>query len=360
MSLKTLAPRLLTSRRIQAAARSARALRRRLTGRQPAVMAFLEAGDPASDLLNAALDALESAGPIRVQRYRVGPPDRAAAPEPERLAAFHSSDAQALAETHGLVPRPVSMDLPPGEDLRRRLGHYSSASVVFEGEWYTGVERLHYLEARLGAPPGTARFAPPAEAPSAPPGGEIEMFLSLRSPYSYIALMRVFDLAGRWGASIRLRPVLPMVMRGLPVPREKRFYIVRDCKREADRFGLPFGNIVDPVGAGVERGLALVPLAREKGILPAYLQSFMTGVWAQGVDSASDDGLKMLTLRAGIGWAEAEAALAREDWRAEMETNRQALFDLGLWGVPCFRVGGHVTWGQDRLWRVGRWLNGQS
>ena len=45
------------------------------------------------------------------------------------------------------------------------------------------------------------------------------------------------------GASITLRPVLPMVMRALPVPLKKRLYIIRDCKREAERFDLPFGNI---------------------------------------------------------------------------------------------------------------------
>ena len=184
------------------------------------------------------------------------------------------------------------------------------------------------------------------------------MFLSLRSPYSYIAMMRITDLAQRWGATLKLRPVLPMVMRGLPVPREKRFYIVRDCKREADRFGLPFGRIVDPVGAGVERGLALVPLAREAGVLPAYLQSFLTGVWSQGLDVTTQGGLQGITARVGLDESSVRAALSNESWRDEMDANRRALFDLGLWGVPSFRVGNQVTWGQDRLWRVGRWLNG--
>jgi len=29
-----------------------------------------------------------------------------------------------------------------------------------------------------------------------------------------------------------------------------------------------------------------------------------------------------------------------------------ALFELGLWGVPGFRVGDAGIWGQDRLWAV--------
>lgn len=57
-------------------------------------------------------------------------------------------------------------------------------------------------------------------------------------------------LARRYGADLRLRYILPMVMRGLPVPLVKRRYILLDAKREADRAGLPFGRIVDPVGGG--------------------------------------------------------------------------------------------------------------
>ena len=50
-----------------------------------------------------------------------------------------------------------------------------------------------------------------------------------------------------------LRPVLPMVMRGLPVPREKQLYIVLDTKREAEDAGVAFGRMLNrytdtPVG----------------------------------------------------------------------------------------------------------------
>ena len=28
------------------------------------------------------------------------------------------------------------------------------------------------------------------------------------------------------------------------------------------------------------------------------------------------------------------------------------MMDLGIWGVPSFRVGDVSTWGQDRLWLI--------
>jgi len=89
----------------------------------------------------------------------------------------------------------------------------------------------------------------------------LEFFLSLRSPYTYIAMERSFDLSHRLPVDLVLRPVLPMVMRGLPVPREKQLYIVLDTKREAEDAGVPFGRVCDPVGRPVERCFSLYPCA---------------------------------------------------------------------------------------------------
>ena len=63
----------------------------------------------------------------------------------------------------------------------------------------------------------------------------IHFFCSLRSPYTWLALDRIFQLAEYYQAELKLRFVLPMVMRGLPVPIEKRLYILLDSKREANR-----------------------------------------------------------------------------------------------------------------------------
>ena len=36
-----------------------------------------------------------------------------------------------------------------GDEKRRRLGHYLGATFFYGGEWYWGIDRLHYLERRL-------------------------------------------------------------------------------------------------------------------------------------------------------------------------------------------------------------------
>jgi len=93
--------------------------------------------------------------------------------------------------------------------------------------------------------PDTATQWPQALGNLAP---AVDFFFSLRSPYSAIAAQRLFALANPAGIQVNLRFVLPMVMRGLPVPRHKRQYISLDAAREAHRLGVPFGRINDPVG----------------------------------------------------------------------------------------------------------------
>jgi 2-hydroxychromene-2-carboxylate isomerase len=184
---------------------------------------------------------------------------------------------------------------------------------------------------------------------------ELHFFCSLRSPYTYLAVARVLRLAECYDARLQLRFVLPMVMRGLPVPREKRLYILRDTKREAESLGLPFGRIVDPVGVPTERGLAVLHHAIEAGKGPRFLESFMRGVWAGGIDAGSEGGLSRLAERAGLDVAFVTAALRDSSWRAVAQANREDMLALGLWGVPSFRVDRNpARWGQDRLWQVER------
>ncbi len=255
--------------------------------------------------------------------------------------------------------RPATSPRP--SQLRQRLGHYLGATLYYAGEWYWGLDRLHHLERRLQAlgagrggssgplfepEPDLDRPTPVADAPA------IDFFLSLRSPYTALATPRLFRLGASTGAPVRLRPVLPMAMRGLPVPREKSLYIMHDAAREAHFHTIPFGRINDPLGRPTERGMALIPLAERAGQGQAYVASFMRGVWSEGIDAGSDRGLRRIAERAGLSWADAQNALHDERWRVAAEANRAEMFALGLWGVPSFRVRDTAVWGQDRLWAV--------
>jgi 2-hydroxychromene-2-carboxylate isomerase len=182
------------------------------------------------------------------------------------------------------------------------------------------------------------------------------MYHSLRSPYSYLALRSAFSIADAFGVELDVRPVLPMVMRGLSVPTSKLKYILKDADREARRHNIPFGNPFDPVGEGVERCLAVLAYAKAQGKARDFLLSVGEAIWAEGIDVASDDGMRHATERSGLFWPGVASALRDEGWKVEVEANRESLFAAGLWGVPSFIAGELVLWGRDRDWLLARQL----
>lgn len=296
--------------------------------------------------------------------------DQVSVQTPAQASAQTPAQAQASTQAQALTPsasaEAVQQALLAGQKRRQELGHYLGASFYFEGEWYWGLDRLPYLEERLRGLLRKGRtfnvFAArrevqlQADEQAGLPSDQrpqLEMFLSFRSPYTWIALPRAVALAKAWNAELRLRFVLPMVMRGLKVPLAKRKYIVMDTKREAERLGLPFGRIADPVGKPTERGLAVLHHAIAAGKGEVFALSFLRGVFAEGISAYTDKGLLKLCQRAGISEQQMQAALADDSWRAVAEANRADMFAQGNWGVPAFRVNqGQVYWGQDRLWLV--------
>lgn len=249
---------------------------------------------------------------------------------------------------------------------QKRLGHYNSAMLHYAGEWYWGVDRLPCLIdrlAELGAANGdgySAKLAslrqatqvslpvtPPIAAKELPP---LELFHSFRSPYSYLALPRVFAIADAFGLELKLRPVLPMVMRGLKVPRTKLLYIAKDTMREAERLGVPYGNIADPVGPGAERCLAVFQYAESENKARDFMLNAGTAIWSEAVDVSTDAGMRKVTGRTGLFWPDVVAAMASDDWRSPVEENRESMMESGSWGVPTLRLGDEVFWGQDRDW----------
>lgn len=261
----------------------------------------------------------------------------------------------------------VERRLAAGNRLRAKRRHYSGGMFWYAGEWYWGVDRLHHLERRLAAlgarrASSTSRFdRPPIDAGPVRDDGRLslEIFPSLRSPYTALIFERSLALAAQAEVPVSLRPVLPMVMRGVPAPAAKGIYIMTDALREAEYLGEPFGNMLDPIGRPVERGFSLWPFASRGGRGGAFIAAFLRAAFAEGRPTGTDEALQRIVEEAGLSFEEARSELDGEAWRAELEANRQTMYDeLGLWGVPAFRLRGPegepdlVVWGQDRLWLV--------
>ena len=262
--------------------------------------------------------------------------------------------------------------LSANEDLLKDNGHYLSAMMHYGNEWYWGLDRLQYLERRfndLGIHSGGASHTDikinydatqrdfcqrmsKQDVVDAAKKQPLELFWSIRSPYSYIAIVRARQLASHYNIPFIVKPVLPMVMRRMQVPKNKTNYIARDASREAHQYNIPFGRIADPLGKGVENCYALYEFADSQGKGVEFLESYARGVWSQGIRSDTEAGLKTLVERVGLNWQDAQPLLKDENWRVWAQSNLAELYGHGLWGVPSFKYGDVRVFGQDRIDRI--------
>lgn len=291
------------------------------------------------------------------------------------LWAGDEAGLKALAEKYGCASdAETAACIEAGTARRQTLKHYSGAMFYYGQEWYWGVDRLYHLEKRLSALSADQQSGQPLIVPRPPvEAGErrdsgrltLEVYPSLRSPYTSISFDRVVQLASDTGVNLVVRPVLPMVMRGVPATREKGMYIFTDAAREAREAGIPYGNFYDPIGNPARRCYSLFPWAQEQGRGAELLSSFLRAAFAQGINTNTDKGLKKVVENAGLDWQQAKARVGQPGWEKLLEENRLTMYEVGLWGVPSFRLlnenGEQVLalWGQDRLWLFAREIQRQ-
>jgi 2-hydroxychromene-2-carboxylate isomerase len=396
-----------------AARRAVAGLRQRLDKEPRRLDFYFDIADPWSYLVAQAVSRLVEAYPVELAVHVVTPPASDVDPQPGLRAKHAVRDAQLLAEYWNLdfpgkkeadpgalreVGSALIRERPAKEQLGaaiqlaqsmwsgdrkaltkhlgtwgtestnsiapilnakyselRKAGHYQGAMLSYGGEWYWGIDRLPYLEAELAKDFGTDLVHVVMPRADSERGAlelskkplTCEMWLSFRSPYSYIAVEQIEAALG--DVPLQLRPVLPMVTRGLPVPSVKKLYIVRDAKREADRQGIAFGELCDPIGPGVDNCVALAYWAEQRGKQLAFVRSAMRGIWAEARDMTEYVDLRYVVERAELPWAEAKEALGKPEAAKWAQANAADLAVIGLWGVPSFRCGDFVAWGQDRL-----------
>ena len=390
----------LTSDRFNRLHRRAAEAVRRVRGVRRSLTLFHDPGDPWSWLLVQVLPRLVELHDIRLSVHTVTAPSDLYRHYPAQYLQYAVRDAAMVARLYGLeaprvVPGPgqiasVAQELadhehhddylkrasylgqalfcgnsiPPAmgsgqrleanRRLLEQLGHYNGGMLNYGGEWFWGIDRLALLEEHLAESGSEADSClVPRDPVWDDPGatdGTLTCFFSFRSPYSYLAMPRVHRIAQEYGLRLNAWPLIPATQRGVALPVRKKVYIVLDAGREARRLNLPFGRIVDPIGAGVERACAVSYALRDAPDLQAQFHfAALSASFARGIDLASDEGLYRVAGEAGLDPSGVDDALADEGWRGWEEQNRAGLSGLGLWGVPSFRYGSCTLWGQDRL-----------
>lgn len=184
----------------------------------------------------------------------------------------------------------------------------------------------------------------------------LEFWFEFASTYSYLAAMRVEDLARAAGVPVVWRPFLlgPIFAKqgwtGSPFtlyPAKGR-YMWRDMERLCKAEGLPFRRPSEfPRNGLLAARIATAADGQE------WLPEFVRRVFrANFVDDQDIADRRLLAALSSEEWlARAEAAETKDRLRERtLEAERR-----GIFGAPSFLVGDELFWGNDRLAQALAW-----
>jgi len=135
-------------------------------------------------------------------------------------------------------------------------------------------------------------------------------------------------------------------------------YIMFDTKREAEYLGVGFGPVMTPIGEPTRKIYSLLPWAREQKRDTQLMSVALDLAFRKAVGLHKKSGLRKAVEQAGLSWDDARQHLGSEAWKAETARYQiEMAEELGLWGVPSYRLSGGdepdiCVWGQDRLWLI--------
>lgn len=263
----------------------------------------------------------------------------------------------ALAEEFGVAPgfasdEAVKAGLRANTDEALALGAFGVPTIRVGDRFWWGADRLPMVAEALGMP---REEAPPAET-----GGTITFFHDVSSPFSYLASTQVEAVADRSGARVEWVPILlgglfrsigtpDVPLLAMAAARQK--YVTTDLGDFARWWGVPFRF---PSAFPFRSVTPQRVLVQE----PRAARALYDGGWVHDRDLSDADVLRGLLDDAGFDGAALLDGAARPDVKAALIANTERAAQAGACGVPTFEVGGHLFWGQDRLFMVEQVLRG--
>ncbi|MDH3664322.1 MAG: 2-hydroxychromene-2-carboxylate isomerase [Alphaproteobacteria bacterium] len=186
---------------------------------------------------------------------------------------------------------------------------------------------------------------------------EIVVYYALQSPWTYLGWQRFLQLVEDKQASATFRPIkmapIFAASGGLPLakrPKQRQAYRMMELKRWRDALNLPL--TLEPAFFPVdetEAALMVIAHGEQGGDAGALSHAMLRAVWSEERDLADRQTLAMIAAEQGLDGQALLTAAAAQPIADRYEANTQAALADGVFGVPTFKLGDELFWGQDRL-----------
>jgi len=186
---------------------------------------------------------------------------------------------------------------------------------------------------------------------------DIIVYYALQSPWTYLAWQRLLDLAEERQVKAVFRPVKAgavfQASGGLPLakrPKQRRDYRMMELKRWREVLALPL--TLEPAFFPVDESLAahmVIAHDRNGGDPGELSHAILRAVWTQDRDIADRSTLSTIAAELGLDGDALLAAASTQPVTDLYEAHTEAAIADGVFGVPTFKLGDELFWGQDRL-----------
>ena len=186
---------------------------------------------------------------------------------------------------------------------------------------------------------------------------KVTVYYALQSPWTYLGWPRFLDLVEEKDAAATFRPIkmAPVFAAsgGQPLakrPMQRQAYRMMELKRWRDVLSLPL--TLEPAFFPVDETMAalmVIAHGEQGGDIGALSHAMLRAVWAEERNLADRTTLLAIASEQGL---DGDSLLAAADMQQTVdvyEANTQSALADNVFGVPTFKFGDELFWGQDRL-----------
>ncbi|HEY0274845.1 MAG TPA: DsbA family protein [Paenirhodobacter sp.] len=194
---------------------------------------------------------------------------------------------------------------------------------------------------------------------------KIDYFFGIGSPWAYVGVDAFADLAARYDAQVTpfVIPLIPenggIYSRDRPAAR--RAYWTTDLKRWAHLRGVPLNfNGRDKLSDASPAGDLIVAAWLDGQDWLTLARALHQAFWGRAEDIGQPAVRQAIADAAGFDGAALERLAGSDAVAARRAESLKVAVEAGVFGLPTYRVGDALFWGQDSLPFLERHLKGET
>lgn len=184
---------------------------------------------------------------------------------------------------------------------------------------------------------------------------QIDYYFATISPFTYLAGMRLEEVAKKHGAKVNYKPldIMALFSRTGGTPPKDRHpnrieYRLQEIRRQAARTGLPIKMKPAHWPTNMAPSSYAIIAAQNTGADVGNLAfAFLRACWAEDKNIADEDVIRAVLSDNGFDPELVNTGLL--EGAETFSKNLEDAIEAGAFGAPTYKIGDQVLWGQDRL-----------